>query len=560
MYFATTNLLRTIMNNINPLFLTDAYKLGHADQYPDGTELVYSNFTPRSGKHSPIPTKFDDKKVVVFGLSGVLQELVDTWDSGFFLQPKEQVVAEFVEEIQPFVGPSGFNKSRVESLHDLGYLPIEVRSLPEGSKTNFKIPHFTIMNTKPEFFWLTNYLETVLSTELWKPSTVATIASAYRRILNKYAEETGTDSAFVDFQAHDFSSRGLSGYHDNMKVGAAHLTSFKGTDTLATLPYLNKYYFGAYTFKGASVPATEHSTMAMGEKPNELLTFKRLITEVYPEGVVAIVSDTWDFWKVITEYSASLKDTILSRAPDTLGMSKVVFRPDSGVPEDILCGTAIPVSNRKEMERLVLGTISEDNYGYYVIDGKFFQVYKHRGKESFITKTIQLATEDVTPEMKGAVECLWEIFGGTTTTTGHKLLDSHVGLIYGDSITLTRADTILSRLSAKGFASGNVVLGIGSYSYQHITRDTFGFAMKATYGEVNSVPRNIFKAPKTDNGTKHSAKGLLRVDKIDSTFVLTDQVTLDESKKGELDLLFMDNAFYNLPTLEQIRTRLNNKE
>lgn len=247
--------------NCNPLFLTDSYKLGHAEQYPDNTTLVYSNFTPRSLNHSPIPKKFDNGKITVMGTSAVLKELVDLWDKEFFSRNKYMVVQEFIDEIQPFIGPNVFNRERLEYLHDLGHLPIMVKALPEGTQTLPKIPHFVLFNTDPKCYWITNYLETVLSSEGWKMPTVATIASAYRRILEYYALETGTPIDFVDFQAHDFSSRGLSGISDQQKTGTAHLAYFKGTDTLACLPYINKYYNGEGIFKGASVPATEHSVM-----------------------------------------------------------------------------------------------------------------------------------------------------------------------------------------------------------------------------------------------------------------------------------------------------------
>lgn len=538
----------------NPLFLTDAYKLGHAEQYPDNTTFVYSNFTPRSLSHSPIPAKFDNGKITVMGTSSVLQELVDLWNKEFFDKPKEEVVTEFLKEIQPFIGPNVFNEDRLNDLHDLGFLPIQVKALPEGTQTLPKIPHFVISNTKDEFYWLTNYLETVLSSEGWKMPTVATIASAYRRLLEYYAERTGTPSEFVDIQAHDFSSRGLSGYSDQQKTGTAHLAYFMGTDTLACLPYINAFYKGKDTFKGCSVPATEHSVMCMGKIDNELGTFKRLINDVYPNGIVSIVSDTWDFWKVITEYTVALKEDILNRGPDALGLSKVVFRPDSGDPADIICGTALPFADTALFRKHILDELPEGGTAYGVVNGTYFEGTKGKGKNWF--KAIIEEVTTVTPEMKGAVECLYEIFGGTETSKGFKQLNDKVGLIYGDSITLDRADDILNRLMLKGFASGNIVLGVGSFSYQYITRDTFGFAMKATYGIVEGEGREIFKAPKTGDGTKNSAKGLLKVITNEvGEYELIDSVsTMEElSEDNELKTIFVDGFFYNLPSLEDIR-------
>src|SRR6202000_2624070 len=161
------------------------------------------------------------------------------------------------------------------------------------------------------------------------------------------------------------------------------------------------------------------------------------------------------------------------------------------------------------------------------------------------------------PEYKGAIECMWEIFGGTITPKGYKLLDGHIGLIYGDSITTERQFAILEGLKQKGFASYHVVLGIGSYTYEYVTRDTFGFAMKATYGEVNGEGRDIFKDPKTDDGTKKSARGLMQVYRDSDTGKLTlkDRCTWEEEGQGELKSVFKDGKLLVDWTLAQIRAR-----
>ena len=119
----------------------------------------------------------------------------------------------------------------------------------------------------------------------------------------------------MTFRGHDFSFRGLSSFQDAVTSGAAHLLFFKGTDTVPAIDFIETYYNedASKMFIGGSVPATEHSVMSMGTKDNELETFKRLITEIYPKGIVSIVSDTWDFWKVISEYAKTLKDVILKR-------------------------------------------------------------------------------------------------------------------------------------------------------------------------------------------------------------------------------------------------------
>jgi nicotinamide phosphoribosyltransferase len=494
---------------LNPLNCIDFYKADHRSQYPSGTSLVYSNFTPRSDRLASMGSSFDGK-VVFYGLQGFMKWfLLDTWNGGFFNLPKEKAVAKYKRRMDNALGADSINMEHIEALHDLGYLPICVKALPEGSRVGMKVPVFTIQNTLAEFFWLVNYLETVFSAEVWKATTTATTAYQYKKVLTEYANKTGSPLEFVPLQGHDFSSRGGSGMHDVGSNGSGHLTSFVGTDSVASIDYLEDYY-GADSDKelvGCSVPATEHSVMCMGGVDDEIGTFSRLIKEIYPAGIVSIVSDTWDFWKVITEYLPALRDDILARERNALGLSKVVIRPDSGDPVLIICGdTDAPVDS---------------------------------------------------PEYKGAVECLWDTFGGTVTDKDYKVLDEHIGLIYGDSITIDRCEEIMARLEAKGFASCNVVLGIGSYTYQYVTRDTFGFAMKATYGEVNGVGREIFKDPATDSGTKKSARGLLRVEEEGGEYVLYDQQTKAQEAQGALQTVFLDGKLLNETTLSEIRGRLN---
>jgi len=157
------------------------------------------------------------------------------------------------------------------------------------------------------------------------------------------------------------------------------------------------------------------------------------------------------------------------------------------------------------------------------------------------------------PQRKGTVEVLWDIFGGVVNSKGFRQLDSHIGVIYGDSITLDRCRSICAQLIHKQFASTNVVLGIGSYSYQFVTRDTYGFAMKATHGVVNGKPFSIYKDPKTDSGLKKSARGLLRVN---ADLTLSEDVSPEEEQEGLLETVFFDGVLAKVCTLAEIRARL----
>jgi nicotinamide phosphoribosyltransferase len=476
----------------------DFYKADHRSQYPQGTELVLSNLTARKSRLPEI------KNTVFFGLQYFIKKyLIEDWDLSFFREDREIAVENYKQRIENALGKNVITYDHIAALHDLGYLPIKIMAVPEGSLVPIRVPSLVVFNTHKDFFWLTNYLETILSTVVWGPITSATTAFEYRKLLSKYAKETIGNDDFVQFQGHDFSYRGMFGHEAACMSGAGHLLSFVGTDTVPAIDFLEEYYRADSNNEliGCSVPASEHSVMSMGGENDEIGTFDRFLTDLYPQGIVSVVSDTWDFWKVITEYLPSLKDKIMARE------GKLVIRPDSGDPADIICGT----------DRLF-------------------------GK---------------TPEEKGAIQCLWDTFGGTISEKGFKVLDSHIGLIYGDSITLARANDICERLKHKGFASTNVVLGIGSYTYQYVTRDTFGFAVKATYGEVNGHPRNIFKKPKTDSGMKNSAKGITAVfrDK-NGELYLKDEATWDELNNCELKTVFCDGDLLINQSLSEIRTRL----
>jgi len=487
---------------MNPLLLTDGYKTGHHLQYPKNTTLVYSNFTPRSNRYAPRGCN----QVVSFGQQMVMKQIHEAFQNEFFSKPKQEVCGEMKRELSIYLG-TDYDVSHFEALHDLGYLPIRVKAIEEGTLVPMKVPVLTIYNTHPDFYWITNYLETIISNLLWKPMTSATIAHAYRKVLTKWQEKTDAEKGwFIDWQGHDFSMRGMDSVDAVISSGLGHLTSFSGTDSLPTLYGARKYY-GETEFVGGSVNATEHSVMCAGGSDDEVGTFKRLL-ETYPTGILSIVSDTWDLWKVCTEHLVTLKEEILARD------GKLVIRPDSGDPVDILCGlNSIP--------------------------------------NAIFTGDLKLPER--TPEYFGVIELLWNVFGGTVNEQGYKVLDSHIGAIYGDSITIDRADEICSRLEAKGFASTNVVLGIGSFTYQYNTRDTFGFAMKATYVEANGEGRAIFKDPITDDGTKKSATGLLMVS---DELKLIDKVSWDLEPHGALQNIYLDGYFINKTTLTEIRNRL----
>jgi len=495
---------------INPLLLTDGYKTGHHLQYPPGTSLVYSNFTPRSNKYAPNGAD----RVVVFGQQMVIQQIHETFGNCFFGRNKDEVIGEIRDELSLYLG-SPYDTTHFEMLHDLGYLPICVKAIEEGELAPIKVPVLTIRNTLPEFYWITNYLETIISNLLWKPMTSATIAFEYRKVLKRWLDQTDERGWMIHWQAHDFSMRGMDSVEAVVSSGLGHATCFKGSDSLPVIGGARKFYpeNGEPDTVIGSVNATEHSVMCSGGEEDEVETFRRLL-RVYPQGILSVVSDTWDLWKVLTSHVKVLKEEILARD------GKLVIRPDSGNPADILCG--------------------------------------YNSLDDYELKEKQVSLDKSHPSTKGVVELLWDTFGGTVNSKGYKVLNDKVGAIYGDAITLGRAEEICRRLALKGFATGNVVLGVGSFTYQFNTRDTFGFAMKATYVEVDGEGRAIFKNPVTDSGIKKSASGLLHVKKEGTSFVLEDNVDWEKEGAGELRPLYENGKFLRRISLGEIRRKIEN--
>lgn len=527
----------------NPLGLTDGYKIGHKIMLAPNTDFLYGTWIPRSLKHASPAIK----KILSAGQQLTWRWIHDEFDENFFKQPIE-VAKKFSRDMSAYLGLP-YDGSHFEDLHRLGYLPIRVKALPEGIETNPNIPHQTFINTKPGYAWLTLYLETIVSNLSWKTSTNATIALEYRRRATEWVMKTNPENAwFIDFACHDFASRGLDPF-TSISSGLAHAMSFLGSDTLVVIDAA-RYFYGVGEDEVCiySVNASEHSVTCTGlfyflnklkngemddaideyysfnipatkstrENPDlmaiaEWLNLSRWL-DIFPTGILSVVSDTFDLFRVVTEILPRLKDKIMARD------GKLVIRPDSGDPVDITCGT---------------------NTGHHGVN-----VWYDKDKKGITDK--------------GVVELLWDIFGGTESETGYKVLDSHIGMIYGDSITLTRQIEIYERLAVKGFASTNVVLGVGSYTYQFNTRDTFGFAAKGAWFQSEGVDYDIYKDPATDSGSKKSLKGMIAVFEEEDDYVAKTECTPEEEASGVLQIIYEDGKFYNETNLSEIRERVKN--
>lgn len=499
---------------VAPLFMIDAYKLAHRDMYQlaGNTTRVYSNFTNRGSRLPGVD------KVVHFGLQAFIQKyLMDAFEPFFQADPLE-VLNEYAERVSRILGipADDVDTEHIEALHDLGYLPLKFSALPEGTRVPLRVPAFVVENTHPDFFWLPNYIESVMSASIWQASTSATIAHRMRTLLDVFAEQTVGDTSYVDFQAHDFSYRGMSSQESAQLSGAGHLLSFRGSDSLTVEDWVEAYYPGDNGFLLGSVPASEHSVMCAGiASVGEQEMFKRILNHY--DGIVSVVSDSFDLWTVLLDFLPNLKDDIMERE------GKLVIRPDSGDPVEILCG-----------------------------------------KWSFDVKTLDKITMHqlkADPEKFGVIAILYKVFGGTVNSKGFVELDPHVGTIYGDSINYDRANTILSRLREAGFAASNVVFGVGSFTYQFNTRDTFASAMKATWAEVDGKGVNLFKDPVTDNGTKRSATGRLAVlrDSKTGELKLKEKATENDEAQSLLQPVWEDGKFLTRQSYADVRNVLANQ-
>ena len=797
--------------NLNPLTALDFYKSSHYKFSPENTEVIYSNLTARSAKLKNVPDDMFHGGTIFFGLQFFIKDFLQGWwQREFFEKPHDEVVKRYQRRMDTSLGKGAVTTEHISQLHRLGYLPIAIKALPEGTLVPIGVPMLVIYNTDKRFAWLTNYLETALSAYIWKTITTATTAFSYRKLLHRMALATGGDTEFVKWQGHDFSARGMSTAYDAAISGMGHLLSFTGTDTVAAIDTLEDYYYADSEKEliGGSVFATEHSNMCSATAViGEFEQYKRLITEVCPTGIISIVSDTYDYWRVLTDYLPRLKNEIESRdgkvvvrpdcydnktqiltqegwkffkdltkndyvaqvndegeqefvkplkivnqeyegdmyhfhdfhgkvdlvvTPDhrmiykkknvwredtaekmfgfnypkqfvraakcknnfikltpferlniafqadgsnvTNNENRIRFtvvkqrkidrilkivkdcnlkfykydltngqveiqieypfnkvsknfdwvnlesldanwcqefieelsywdshrRSDTRIKYDTTTPDVLPV-----LERIVIGA----GYGIYIskyVDDRkehFSDVYtvhivkngtigfqavektkiKYKGTVHCVTvpsgrvlvkrnqcilvsgnsgNPLHIICGDPnapegTPERKGSLELLWETFGGTTNNKGYRVLNPKVGLIYGDSITPALCRDILAGMEAKGFASSNVVFGIGSFTYNYTTRDTYGMAVKATYCEVNGKPVEIFKDPVTDKGkTKKSAKGLIKVirDENNNIAMLDQQRSLEDS--GLLETVFTNGHLVKPQSLREIRERI----
>jgi nicotinamide phosphoribosyltransferase len=291
---------------------SDSYKYSQFNQYPAGTEYIYSYIESRGGVYDA---------TVFFGLQAFIKE--------YMLTP---VTMEMIDEAEAIITAHGepFNREGWEYIVNTygGKLPVTIKAVPEGTVVGTRNVLATIYNMDPKCYWLTSFLETALLRAIWYPTTVATNSYENKKLILDYLEKTG-DPSTIDFKLHDFGARGVSSLESAGIGGAAHLVNFMGTDTVEALVFARRYY--AADMAGYSVPAMEHSTVTSWGREGEVDSYRNMIKQnAKPGGIVAAVSDSYDIFAACEKWGTELKQDVIDSG------ATLVVRPDSGDPADVV--------------------------------------------------------------------------------------------------------------------------------------------------------------------------------------------------------------------------------
>ncbi len=444
------------MYRINPLLESDFYKQVHWNQYPKGITKVVSYFVPRMSRLK------GDNHLIMFGLQSFIKEyLIEDFNEFFFSRPKEDVVREYKHLLDNTLGEGLYGIERVAELHDLGYLPIEIKALAEGTLVPIGVPMFEISNTHPDFAWLTNALESVISCELWHAMISANVGYKYRKIVDHFYDMSCDDNIPRRKALGDFSMRGQESKRSAYKSSAGWLLSFVNTATVPAVDYLERYYNCDCSKEevGFGSVSTEHSVMCsnFAVDGDEITMIKRLLTEIYPNTSFSMVSDSYDYWNLVDNILPKCKKEILEHN------GCLLVRGDSGDPVEVVTKTVFHLWEQFG------GTINSK--GYKVLNPHIKAIYG----------------DSITPQRAEAIY---------TILVNNGFAASNVSLGVGS----------FSMQCLESYAEHAAIPTFNPY-----TRDTFGIAIKATYAEdKDGKPIMIFKNPK-EASFKKSHKGCVVV-------------------------------------------------
>lgn len=491
------------MFKTNPMLLIDFYKAVHAEMLPKDITKSVSYFTPRMSRVN----RWDS--VVMFGLQGFIKTyLIDYFNDEFFNKPFDEVISGYKRVMDATLGENAYKIEKIEKLHKLGYLPIEIVALPEGTIVPMHVPMFGITNTHKDFAWLPQSLESLISAESWHPMIAATVGYTYRQIVNYYYDLTCDDETSRAKALGAFDFRGEECTDSAIKAGAGWCLSFLNTATVPTIPYLEKNYKCDCTKEPVAFgsPSTEHSVMCsnFAVDGDEITLLRRLLTEIYPNTSFSAVLDSYDYWNVIDNILPQLKPEILAHN------GCMLMRGDSGDCVEVVTKTVF-----KLWEEFGGTTNSK---GYKVLDPHVKAIYGD-------SITVQRCEQIYKILMENGFAC------------------SNVALGVGSfSFQCIEEDGIL----------------------KPFTRDTFSSCIKATYCEIDDKPFQIFKNPK-DGGFKKSQKGCCVVVKgSDDKLIYVDGRTWEEAhvsgedaKVNLLQPVFKDGQLIKEQSLAEIRDILH---
>lgn len=349
-----------MLYNINPMLLIDFYKAVHAEMLPTKITKSVSYFTPRMSRVRMW------NKVVMFGLQGFVKTyLIDYFNERFFERPIDEVISEYERIMDASLGKGVYGLQKIKDLHTLGYLPIEIWALPEGTKVPMHVPMFCITNTHDDFAWLPQALESLISAEAWHPMLAATVGATYRDIVNKFYDETCDDSVSRNKALGSFDFRGEECTDSAIKAAAGWCLSFVNTATVPVIPYLEKLYNCDCTKEPVAFgsPSTEHAVMCSNYAVDgdEVTLLKRLLTEIYPDTSFSAVLDSYDYWNVIDNVLPQIKPEIMAHN------GCMLMRGDSGDCIEVVTKTVFKLWDEFG------GTINSK--GYKVLDPHVKAIY-----------------------------------------------------------------------------------------------------------------------------------------------------------------------------------------
>lgn len=481
---------------INPMLLMDFYKAVHSDMLNSKMTKSMSYYTPRMSRVDRW------NKVVMFGLQMFCKTwLIDYFNDYFFNMPKDEVVGEYKRVLDASLGAGIYDYHKIEKLHDLGYLPIEIIALPEGIVVPVHVPMFGITNTHPDFAWLPQALESLISAEMWYPQITATVGKTYREIVNRYYDITCEDNVSRERALGAFDFRGDMCVDAALKAGAGWCMSFVNTATVPVIPYLEEMFNADCTKEEVAFGAvsTEHFVMCSNYAVDgdEETFLRKMLTELYPDTSFSCVLDSYDYWNVIDNILPKLHREIMEHN------GCMLMRGDSGDCVEVVTKTVF-----KLWEQFG-GTVNSK--GYKVLDPHVKAIYGD-------SITVQRCEEIYQILMENGFAC------------------SNVALGVGS-------------FSMHCIEENNVL--------KPFTRDTFSSCIKACYAEVDGKCYPIFKNPK-DGGFKKSQKGLCYVYlNEDGELAYKDEYTSENIPDGNLlETVFKDGKLIKEYTLKEIRERL----